>query len=77
LNRENIHGDVLELLKKAKTDLHEELTRLKKEKFSTDIEIGKLLDAFIQRMQIMKLNAIFYYKSKKIWQKIVNLSRSN
>jgi hypothetical protein len=41
LNRENIHGDVLELLKKAKTDLHEELTRLKKEKFSTDVEIGK------------------------------------
>ncbi len=47
MNRENIHGDVLELLKKAKTDLHEELTRLKKEKFSTDIEIGKILEAFI------------------------------
>ncbi len=47
MNRENIHGDVLELLKKVKTDLHEELTRLKKEKFSTDIEIGKILEAFI------------------------------
>lgn len=41
LKRENIHGDVLELLKTAKTELHDELTRLKKEKFSPDVEIGK------------------------------------
>jgi hypothetical protein len=43
LKRENIHGDVLELLKNAKSELHEELTRLKKEKFGPDIEIGIFL----------------------------------